>query len=47
MWLPFSIFYEKSAKDTFILNSELFFGYEDEIYVTKAIGSAEILKVSS
>lgn len=37
-------FYEKSAKDTFILNSELFFGHEDEIYVTKAIGSAEDFK---
>jgi len=32
-------FYEKSAKDAFILNSELFFDANNEVYVTKAIGT--------
>lgn len=39
-----SSFYEKSAKDSFILNSELYFNDIHDIYVSPAIGSKEALK---
>ena len=39
-----SSFYEKSAKDSFILNSELFFNDLQDIFICPAIGNSQALK---
>lgn len=39
-----SSFYEKSARDSLLLNSELFFNTSSKIYITPVVGSVENLK---